>query len=229
MAKGKHYYLLDTNAALRHYIPDKKITPQIDHIIEQHGLKKAFIFISQFCISELFNTFAKFHYRKKESYPEEYQESFLKDFKPLSSEDYQKICSNFREDIKFGRLFYSYSLDRYHTFNADSIFPFEHQIELTRKNHKTGKDEPYFLSTFDILIIAMGIELARIHGDTRTYILTCDKRIKIIADNMRQSLLGNGSRKKYGIPEHITVPQVFYLHETSIKDFPKFEGQSKYS
>lgn len=228
MAKGRHYYLLDTSAALHHYIPHEKITPQLDHIVEQHGLKKVFIFIPQFCISELFNTFAKYHYRKKELYPKAYQESSLKNFKSLSKEDYQRICSNFKEDIKFGRLFYNYSLSRYHTFNADSIFPFEHRVELTRKNYQTGKIEPYFLSTFDILLLAMGIELARMHGEERTYILTCDKRIKIVADSMRYALTKDDSRKEHNIPEHITIPQVFYLYGSTIKDFPKFKGQTKY-
>jgi len=228
MAKNRVFYLLDTNVALHHYIPDKKVTPQLDHIIEQHGLKKAFIFIPQFCVSEVFNTFAKLHYRKKETYPQEYQDLYLNDFKPLSVFDYQKVCGNFKADIKFGRLFYNYELSRYHVFNADHVITFEHQINLIRKNVKTGKEEPWLMSTFDILIIAMGIELARINGEDRTYILTCDKRIKVVADNIKRAFQVGDVRKKYGIPEYVTVPEVFYLHKTEIKDFPKFQGQTRY-
>jgi hypothetical protein len=228
MAANRAYYLLDTSAALHHYIPDKKITPQLDHIIEQHGLGKAFIFIPQFCVSELFNAFSRLYYRKKETYPQEYQEAYLKDFKSLPQNDYDRVCHNFKEDIKFGRLFYNYELSRYHIFNADHVITYEHQVDLVRFNPKTKKEEPWFMSTFDILIIAMGIELARIHGENKTYILTCDKRIKKIAENMKQAFEGTGAKKKYNIPEHIIMPKVLYLHEASIKDFPRFKGQSNY-
>lgn len=224
---AKTYYLFDTSAVLHNYIPNKKVTHKIDHVIEQHGLKRAFLFIPQFCVTEVFNTFAKLHYRKKKDYPEKYQETHLKgNFKSLTTEEYDTVCKNFKKDIKFGHLFYNYELSRYHTFNADYILPFEHREELIRINNRTKEELPWFLSSFDILIIAMGIEVARINGEGRTIILTCDKRMKVIADKMRSVIKTPSLRKKYSIPDHIRVPKTLYLYEATIKDLPKVSGQS---
>ncbi len=228
MAKSSIFYLLDTSAAAHHYIPDKDITPQIDLILEQQALTKAFAFIPQFCVSELFNTFAKIHFRKKESYPEEYQEQYLQDFKPLSKDEYKEVCDNFKEDMKFGKIFYNYELNRYHIFNADYIIPFEHQVNLIKTNPKTKKEEPWLLSSFDILVISMGMELTKINGPDSTYLLTCDKRMKIVTDNIREAFKSDVVRKKYGIPDHVVLPKCFYLRESQIKDYPRFPGQTRY-
>lgn len=229
MNKGKAFYLLDASAAINHYITNPKVTPQLDLIIEQHGLKSAFLYVPQFCICELFNTLSKLHYRKKETYPQEYQEKYLKDYKPLSPEDFTKLCKNFQEDVRFGKLFYNYELNRYHTFNADHVMKLEHQTNLIRTNLKTSEEEPWLLSSFDILIIAMGIELAKIHGEGRTYILTCDRRIKVISDELKTAYLNPALKKKYNLPEYFPIPKVFYLYETTIGNFPKFKGQTIYN
>ncbi len=64
---------------------------------------------------------------------------------------------------------YCYDLHRYHNLGIHSICKSEHAIPY-RKN----EDSP---STFDILIISMGLELMRIHSGHPLSIVTGDHRI----------------------------------------------------
>ena len=142
-----------------------------------------------FCIAEVFNTFAKLKYRKEK----------------ISDEVYKTLKDKFRNLIRGGRIIYHYELSRYHILNVDYIVAFEHQFKIHSKE---------FLSTFDILIISMGIELVRIHGDKNFYIITNDKRISSFCKNLRR--LSSKKRSEFGIPEYIVYPQVIYLKEDEI-------------
>ena len=61
-------------------------------------------------------------------------------------------------------------LHRYHNINTDKIYKIEHQTPLR------GKEK--YLSSFDILIIGMAIELKKIHiGNNEVILLTRDGRL----------------------------------------------------
>jgi len=196
--RSKIYYLIDTSAVIHHYKQDPKLTPRVEHLIEQQGLGRAVLFIPNFCIAEVFNTFAKLHYREKS----------------LAEEGYQQCCEQFRHDIHNAKLFYHYELQRYHILNVDYIVPFEHQL-LT-------EDDDY-LSTFDIVILAMGIELVRIVGEKHFFIVTCDERIHSIGDSLRN--LQKDDRERHNIPEYVKYPKTLYLHKTPLSNLPKVIGQ----
>ncbi|MBZ5560822.1 MAG: hypothetical protein LAP13_00215 [Acidobacteriia bacterium] len=199
------YYILDASAILHLYVIDEDLTPKLDHFVEQKGLGRAFLFVPNFCVAETFNTFAKFYYR----------------WKSLTPEQYSRCTEAFKHDIHNGHLLYHYELNRYHVLNVDYIIPFEHLFEPKRpKGVKKG--EEWTLSTFDILIIALGMELARITGG-RTYIVTCDRRLHKIT----QVLLGLSTqqRAQQGIPGFAQFPHSVFLREKKLVELPYVEGQ----
>jgi hypothetical protein len=149
---GRVYYLLDASAVAHIYVADDDLTPKLDHFIEQKGLGRAFLMVPNFCIAETFNTLAKLHYRSAS----------------LDDEQYRLCREAFTQDIHNGQLLYHYELNRYHVLYIDHILPFEHLFETQRpKGMKKGAE--WTLSTFDMLIISVGIELARMTGNS-TYI-----------------------------------------------------------
>ena len=153
-AASKHYYLLDASAFCRfaEYISSSKI--QITHNIISKYLEGYFYYMPQFCIAEVFNTFAKWHYAEKR----------------INAQDYKELVYLFKTLIQNRNLIYPYDLHRYHNLNCDKIFPIEHTTPHSQP--KKGK-----LSTFDILIIAMALELQLIHGNDNISILSCDNRL----------------------------------------------------
>lgn len=140
--ESRIYYLFDASAVHHLYVPDEQLIDRLDHFIEQRGLGRAFLFVPNFCVAEVFNSLARKHYRQKE----------------LTAEQYAQCKETFRRDIHNGLLFYHYELNRYHLLDTDYVVPFEHLFETARpKGEKKGQE--WRLSTFDLLIIGMGMEL----------------------------------------------------------------------
>ena len=151
------YYLIDTSAFV--YSIENLGKTKIDFFSEK-ALNKAFLYLPQFCVTEVLNTFARCFFQKK-SIPTE--------------EIYKEWCVNFLDAIRNRKLIYVYDLHRYHNLNTDPIIIKEHTTPLT------GKER--YLSSFDILIIAMAMELSKIHIENNEVILlTRDGRLKRIAN-----------------------------------------------
>jgi len=201
-------YLFDASAAVELYAPSRgSIRKIVQHIAEQRKLhRKAALLIPNFCIVEVFNALAKKHFRER----------------VLQREDYEDCLKRFREDIHWGRNLYAYDLNRYHVIAADEIIPIEHYVAVEHdRDH---------LSTFDILIIAMGCELAFLRHPEPVYLVTCDRRIKKVCDQLkrtdkkvRQNLKGPGA---FDEPEGRWVPPtVLYLPGLRATDIPRVVGQ----
>jgi len=201
--KAKYIYLIDTCAWVNYYKGDEKVQLLLNHIIVQKGLGRATLFMPSFCIAEVFNTFAKWRYRGN-------------DIKLIENE-YTEVKKNFRSHIRRGALLTEYPLHIYHIYNTDYVIPFEHQWE-------TGKDGNWSLSTFDLLIIAMGIELVKHYGDSPVRIISCDKRLPLLCNKLRSDV-NDEMRKKYEIPKDIQYPLAHYLYESEKRDLPGVQGQ----
>ncbi|MDR2426809.1 MAG: PIN domain-containing protein [Endomicrobium sp.] len=155
---SKHYYLLDASAFCR-FIEYISANARISHnIIQRAVFESYFYYMPQFCIAEVFNTFAKWHYAEKR----------------INEKKYKELCSIFKFLIHDRLVIYPYDLHRYHNLNCDKVFPVEHTTPHSMP--KKGK-----LSTFDILIIAMALELQLIHGNDNVSILSCDNRLTEIS------------------------------------------------
>jgi hypothetical protein len=208
---GKHasplrlYYLIDASAVIHLYVPDEQVTPKLDHLIEQRGLGKAFLLIPNFCVAETFNALARLHYRKKE----------------LNADLYQFCKRTFGSDIHNGQFFYHYEMNRYHILDVDHIIPFEH-LFLTERPKGAKKGEDWSLSTYDVLIIAMGMELDRITGGA-AHLVTCDRRMDAIGKILLH--LTREQRDKYHVPNFVQFPRTINLWKTDIDELPFVEGQ----
>ena len=199
------YYILDASAVHHLYVIDDELTPKLDHFIEQRGLGKAFLFMPNFCVAETLNTLAKLHYRRG----------------LLNVDQYTRCRDAFVHDIHNGQLIYNYELNRYHILYMDYIIPYEHLFEPQRpKGAKKG--EEWTLSTLDMLIIAIGMELARITGGF-TYIVTCDKRLNRISQILLA--LSKEERAQHEIPDYINFPHSIYLWDKRLVELPYVEGQ----
>lgn len=193
-------YLFDTSALIPYYRHDPDLEPKIKHLTEQRGLGRATLFIPNFCIAEVFNTFAKLRYREN----------------ILGDSEYDTLKEIFRDHIRHATLFYEYPLHIYHIYNVDYISPLEHQLDI-------GKEKEQFLSSFDILIIGMGIELVKKYGEENFRIITCDNRLSKICKHLRK--LGEEAKKKYQIPNNIIYPQAINLLDCKIQQLPSVKGQ----
>jgi hypothetical protein len=149
------YYLLDASAIV--YAVEYLDTIRLN-FFEEKQKGKAFLYIPQFCVAEVLNTFARLCFRDKKINPDQYT----------------TWRGEFINAIHNGRIFYAYDLHRYHNLNADKVYSIEHKTPLR------GNETP--LSTFDILIIAMGMELKKIHHPTEVIILTRDSRLHCISN-----------------------------------------------
>jgi hypothetical protein len=195
------YYLLDASVLVHLYVPDEQIIPQIDHLLEQRGLQKAFLYVPNFCVAETFNSIARKHYREG----------------VLDAATYRKCKEAFANDIHNGQLLYHHELNRYHILNADYVIPFEHLFPSERADGTERR-----LSTFDVLIIAMGMELMRITGGA-TYVVTCDKRIAEVIDILRK--LRKEERHRFDVPDYVKFPRSIYLWSKRVTELPLAVGQ----
>jgi len=168
-------YLFDTSAVVHNYVEgDKSIRKAVKHILEQKTLhKKASLFIPNICIAEVFNALARRRFNPKG------------DDQPLDHETYKRHLGKFRKHIHWGRTLYPYDVNRYHIVGVDNIIPVEHTLAREhRRDH---------LSAFDILVIAMACELAYIGKREDTFLVTCDKRMKQVVDEMRKPRASDGT------------------------------------
>ncbi len=188
-------YLLDTSIIVDFYRPKYtyKSRAELNHskqlrttITAQKLSNEAILFVPSFCIAEVKNTLAKWFYRKN---------------KLVRKEDYICCVHTFCNQIANRKFFYSYDLNRYHNINCDDIVHIEHTTDTefmasgldkyaseTEIETKLRQINPrdriglHYLSTFDILIISMGVELKRTRG-SEIYLITKDKRLALIANS----------------------------------------------
>ncbi len=167
-------YVLDTSAVVRHYTNQ---TPHIRDVLaalmKQRKELPCTFFIPNICIPEVLNVFAKFHHE-----PDEHGVA-------LNRGEYQQCLNDFKRDIHWGRLFYSYDVNRYHIIAADEIIPFEYRV---KRESRPNRDKKYDrLSAMDVLVIAMASELAFLNGAEHIALLTADARMKKVCDAIRST------------------------------------------
>lgn len=202
---NRYIYLFDTCAFINYFRKDYEhpdLEAKINHLIEQKGLGYATIFMPNFCIAEVFNTFARLRYR----------EGTIRD-----DVEYDIVKHAFRHHVRRGALISEYPLHIYHIYNTDYIIPFEHQWDI-------GYDQNKHLSTFDILIIGMGMELVRHFGDENVRVVTCDGRLEMLCTKLRK-YVNDSIREKYGIPKTAMYPMAINLNTVNVAQLPFVEGQ----
>ncbi|OIO00343.1 hypothetical protein COY52_03225 [Candidatus Desantisbacteria bacterium CG_4_10_14_0_8_um_filter_48_22] len=190
-------YLFDSSVAIEWYAPKSTFRTQSEFykscalrakIAFQKEEGKAILFIPSFCIAEVRNIFGKWYLRHKNI------------FNSKNPKAHYETCFNkFIAHVHDRKFFYSYDLNRYHNLNTTEVIEVEHTTDtefdasgLTPGTNNTiieaefkKKDShdsisKHHLTSFDILIIAMGMELKRMKGE-EIYLVTNDKRMALIS------------------------------------------------
>jgi hypothetical protein len=153
-----NYYLIDASAFI--YAVENLDRIKRNFFIEKAG-GIAFLYMPQFCVTEVLNTYAKFFWRLGR----------------IGLDRYNKWRDEFIKAIQNRTIIYCYDLHRYHNLNADEIYELEHRTPYMEEEKR--------LSSLDILVIAMGMELKRVHCSDNVLILTRDRRLLKIS-NMKE-------------------------------------------
>jgi len=160
-------YLFDASAAVQVYAPSNlKAARAVHYILAQKmDYKHAALFIPNICIVEVFNALAKKRYKAREG--------------ALTPEQYLEYLARFRRHIHWGKYFYPYDVNRYHILASDMIIAVEQRVpSLNERDH---------LSSFDILVIAMSCELGFVGAPETTYLVTCDRRMKRVFEELKRT------------------------------------------
>jgi len=151
-----NYYLIDASAFV--YAVENVNRTKIDFFMEK-AEGTAFLYVPQFCVAEVLNTYARLFFRENR----------------IAGKLYTEWRNEFLKAIRSRRTLYCYDLHRYHNLNADRIYRKEHRMPYQGNENS--------LSAFDILIIAMGMELKKIHSPNEVTILTRDIRLRTISNS----------------------------------------------
>ena len=193
---ARHHYLVDASIWVHLYYPHPQITPYLRQLVTNRELGKAFIWIPNFCIAETFNTLAKIHYRERK----------------LDNKAYESCLKEFRTHLRSGKIIYGYDLSHYHVVKVDYIIPYEHELNTKFFDKDTKEEKEWAMSTYDLLIICMGMELCRIMGHDLVTVLTCDKRIHKVLSSINK-IPKPSRQKKHDIPLSIDFPKCHYFQK----------------
>jgi len=176
------FLLLDSCVIAAYYIPEsasrtamKKLPQRAKELVQfakTDGAKRRRLLVPNFCIGEVYSTFAKYHYGKWNRQVK----------KPVDYVAYWGARIRFKNDLHNGILFQQYELSRYHILACDLISPVDHKYEFYRGKRKQKKP----MGAFDHLFIAMGIELAKTRGRENVLLVTADRRLGDILDRAKQ-------------------------------------------
>ncbi len=223
------YLIFDANVIAAYYLPHSstpKINNRVARIISLNKVKgrkqKPFIFfIPNFCVAEIFNVLRKYRFGK-------WNKKVIRNG-TISKKKFENVYSKFQKDIHNGKLFYHLELSRYHLLNTAFISPIDHHYAYGRTSGRQKKN-PSPMSTFDLLIIAMGIELVRLHGNGCVKIVTTDNRIYQMLDRAKK--IKNTTAKELGLFEagklvgrnfsRSIYPDVIHLGKITMKEFDHF-------
>ncbi len=167
------HVLVDSCVAAAYYVPAcagymNSLAPRAKVLIDhcRHDRDRYRLMIPNFCIAEVFSILAKYRFGKWNKHVK----------RTMSEVDYWRARLGFIEDIHNGRTFQQHELSRYHILASDLIHPVDHTYEFYRSSGKKKKRK-IPMSTFDHLIIAMGIEMVKLRGRGNVLLVTADRRL----------------------------------------------------
>lgn len=182
------YLLLDSNVTAGYYLPRslksinarKRIEIIFDSI--RSGQTKHFLYMPNFCIAEVFSVFMKHSFG-----------SWNKQVKKtINTKVYKNLVKQFQNDIHNGKFIYHLELNRYHILGINLVAPIDHYYQIGKKfTKKGGKKNLVPASTFDHLIISMGINLSHIHGSNNVCIISTDDRLTDVLTKCKTNIKRN--------------------------------------
>jgi len=176
----RKYCLFDASVLVPYFIPKAHKNPKVHErahaLIEsvRSGNRNHFFYIPNFCIAEVFSTFAKYAFGDWNKQVNQ---------RLISPKKYNELREKFQKDIHNATLFYHYELTRYHVLSISLVAPIDHYFKLAR-----GKTKVTPAGTFDQLILSMGIHLTRIHGAGNVVVVTADHRLAKLINKCRSNI-----------------------------------------
>ena len=178
----KKILLLDANVLVDYYLKQKKkIIESVENLRGARLSGRCLLFVPIFCIAETFSTFAKKRFLN--STPKKKDAINVN----ISLEAKWAFDRDVSREYEFHKIQYftPLPLDRYHLFNAHLVYEpaWKRIAELQRKYPKDfGKK---FLSTFDLLVIAQGIEMTYLYHEEDFRLITSDVLMLRICEYLR--------------------------------------------
>ena len=150
------YFLLDANVLVSYYCPgdNDRVRGRVAPLFAARAAGKVFLYVPNFCVAEVLRAFAKKCWGDK-LYAD-------------PDEAFSKFRTAFLEDVVASKQLYSYELSRRHVKMTDQI------LEASASMSYRAGSAP---SAFDVLLIAMGFDLANIHGHSQLLIVTAERPI----------------------------------------------------
>lgn len=181
----RRYLLWDASAVISYYLPQNadraRTSERITTIIDagRHHRVDVLFYIPSIVVAEVFVAFDRHFYSTWE--PQVFKKYGGKG-KSLHGARYKAARRRFRQDIHNGALFYQYELNRYHILGLDLIAP----IDKHRKFYRKGSVRS--MGASDLLVGAMAMHLAKLHGRDRVALLTTDRRMEAIFTRASRAL-----------------------------------------
>lgn len=171
------YLLWDASAVIGYYVPQaaastaaaERVRVLVDSIRNHRA--DIMCFIPNVVVAEVFVALDRNHYS---TWDRRVNRNFGGDRKSLHAARYRSSRMRFRKDIHNGALFYQYELNRYHILGIDLISP----VDKHRKIYRKGKI--LSLGASDLLIGAMALHMAKVHGRDNVALVTTDRRMEAV-------------------------------------------------
>lgn len=202
----RKYLLWDTSALVGYYVPEAatgaRSLGRAQVIIEagRHHHLPHFQYIPNIVVAEVFTQLAKLHYS---TWDPTVHKKFGGKGKSLHGARYKSARRKFRADIHNGALLYQYDLNRYHILALDLIAPVDKHRQFYRRPGVQS------MGAADLLVGAMAMHLARLHGRDAVALLTCDRRMDAILANACRKTNAN-TAKDLGL--HETAKELGFYH-----------------
>lgn len=155
------------------------------------GESSFFFYLPNFCVAEVFSVFMKYCFGRWNSHVKG---------DTLDTRIYNNLVSQFQSDIHNGKFIYHYELARYHVLAMNLVAPIDHYFQIsrskkTKKGRRAKSADVRPAGTFDHLLIAMGIHLARVHGPENVLVVSADKRMTDVLARCKSKIAPETMRK----------------------------------
>lgn len=189
---SRKFVLLDTSTVLGYYIPEAATNAESAQRVRtlfesvRHHRSDIHLLIPNIVVAEVFCQLARLCYS---FWDRQVNKKFGGNGKTLDTRRYKSACDRFRRDIHNDALLYQEDLNRYHILALDLIAPIDKYRKFYRNNNVRS------MGTSDLLIGAMAMHLARVHGRDNFALASNDRRMTAIFARAAPTLNRNTARQ----------------------------------
>lgn len=190
---ASRYLLWDASAVIPYYVKEAtrnnhNVHPRASVILEsvRHHRTDSFCAIPNIVIAEVFASLDRECYS---AWDPRVNKHYGGSGKTLDKRRHTSARKKFRNDIHNGSLFYQVEVNRYHVLALDLIAPIDKYMKHYRKKGTRS------MGASDLLILAMGIHLKKIHGGENFAIVSADRRMGAILNTVVPRLRDATARK----------------------------------